>query len=295
MKIATFNVNGIRGRLPRLLEWLAKAKPDVVCLQEIKTQDAGFPASDLRKAGYSSIWLGEKSYNGVAILARGIEPVLIRSKLPGDKEDEQARYLEAAVDGVIVACIYLPNGNPQPGPRFDYKLAWFERLTAHARTLKTLKAPVILAGDFNVVPTEKDIYETTSYDDDALVQPESRAAYGKLLKQGWIDTIRHLHPDKTIYTYWDYLRNRWPRNAGLRIDHLLIGEDLLPRLEAAGVDRWVRGQQSPSDHAPAWIKLADAPSRSRPAARAKPKAKRARPLRSTARRKPPPARRSARS
>jgi exodeoxyribonuclease-3 len=255
MKIATFNVNGVRGRLPRLLEWLGKAKPDIACLQEIKTQDAGFPTEALLKAGYSSLWVGEKSYNGVAILSRKIAPVLVRKQLPGDPKDLQSRYLEAAVGGLIVGCIYLPNGNPQPGPRFDYKLAWFDRLIAHARTLKKSGAPVVLAGDFNVVPEEKDIYPTTSYDDDALVQPESRAAYRKLLRQGWTDSIRQLHPDETIYTFWDYLRNRWPRNAGLRIDHVLLSPNLKSRLKQAVVDKWMRGEQGASDHAPVWIRL----------------------------------------
>ncbi|HEX5007789.1 MAG TPA: exodeoxyribonuclease III [Hyphomonadaceae bacterium] len=255
MKIATFNVNGVRGRLPRLLQWLEKAKPDIVCLQEIKTQDEGFPADALLKAGYSSLWVGQKSYNGVAILSRKVAPILIRKGLPGDPKDIQSRYLEAAIDGMIVACIYLPNGNPQPGPRFDYKLAWFERLAAHARTLKKSGAPVVLAGDFNVVPTDQDIYPTTSYDDDALLQPESRAAWRKLLRQGWTDSIRHLHPDKTIYTFWDYLRNRWPRNAGLRIDHILLSPNLKPRLKQAVVDKWVRGEQGASDHAPVWVRL----------------------------------------
>lgn len=256
MKIATFNVNGVRGRLPRLLEWLEKARPDIACLQEIKTQDAGFPADALLKAGYSSLWVGEKSYNGVAILSRKVTPILVRKGLPGDPKDIQSRYLEVAVNGLIVACLYLPNGNPQPGRRFDYKLAWFDRLIAHARTLKKSGAPVVVAGDFNVVPTDKDIYPTTSYDDDALLQPESRAAYRKLLRQGWTDTIRHLHPDATIYTFWDYLRKRWPRNAGLRIDHILLSPNLMPRLKAAGVDKWVRGEQGASDHAPVWVRLA---------------------------------------
>jgi exodeoxyribonuclease-3 len=255
MKIATFNVNGVRGRLPRLLQWLEKARPDIACLQEIKTQDAGFPADALLKAGYSSLWVGEKSYNGVAILSRKVTPILIRKGLPGDAKDLQSRYLEAAVGGFIIACIYLPNGNPQPGPRFDYKLAWFERLIAHARALKKSGAPIVLAGDFNVVPTDEDIYPTTSYDDDALLQPESRAAYRKLLRQGWTDSVRHLHPDKTIYTYWDYLRNRWPRNAGLRIDHILLSPNLKPRLKQAVVDKWVRGEQGASDHAPVWVRL----------------------------------------
>lgn len=263
MKIATFNVNGIRGRLPGLLAWLAETKPDIVCLQEIRTQDAGFPKTDLLKAGYASIWLGEKSYNGVAILARKHEPVLIRNALPGGPTDLQSRYIEAAVRGIVIGCLYLPNGNPQPGPRFDYKLAWFDRLIAHARTLKRSGAPVVLAGDFNTVPTARDIYPTTSYDDDALVQPESRAAYRKLLRQGWTDAIRHLHPDEIIYTFWDYLRRRWSRNAGLRIDHLLLSPNLAPRLKAAGVDRWVRGEPRASDHAPVWIELAEAPRQAR--------------------------------
>lgn len=256
MKIATFNINGIRGRLPSLLEWLAKAKPDVVALQELKAPQDLFPAAELRKAGYGAVWLGEKAYNGVAILARGADPVVIHKGLPGDPSDKASRYIEAAVNGVVIACLYLPNGNPHPGPRFDYKLAWFERLIVHARSLKKSGAPVVLLGDFNVVPTEADIYETTSYDDDALVQPESRAAYRKLLKQGWTDSIRHLHPDETIYTFWDYFRRRWERNAGLRIDHILLSPDLKARLRAAGVDVWVRGKPKPSDHAPVWVELA---------------------------------------
>lgn len=256
MKIATYNVNGIRGRLPRLLEWLARAKPDIVCLQELKTRDETFPAAELAKAGYSSLWVGQKAYNGVAILSRKSEPVLIRKALPGDPKDVEARYLEAAVKGVIVCCLYLPNGNPHPGPRFDYKLEWFDRLIKHAAKLKKSGAPVVLIGDFNVVPTQADIYETTSYDNDALLQPESRAAYRRLLKQGWTDSIRHLHPDKTIYTFWDYLRKRWERNAGLRIDHILLSPSLAPRLKTATVDKWVRGETGASDHAPVWIRLA---------------------------------------
>jgi exodeoxyribonuclease III len=269
MKVATFNINGVRSRLPQLLKWLAKEKPDIVCLQELKSQHDAFPADALREAGYGSVWLGEKSWNGVAILARKSDPVLIRRALPGDPKDKASRYIEAAVGGVIIACIYLPNGNPQPGPRFDYKLAWFDRLIAHARTLRKSGAPVVLAGDFNVVPTEADIYETTSYDDDALVQPESRAAYKRLLKQGWTDSIRHLHPDETIYTFWDYFRKRWQRNAGLRIDHILLSPDLRPKLKAAGVDRWVRGETKPSDHAPVWVKLELAAAK--PAAKARPR------------------------
>jgi exodeoxyribonuclease-3 len=267
VKIATFNINGIRSRLPLLLQWLAKAKPDIVALQELKAPHDLFPEQALRAAGYGVIWLGERAYNGVAILARGSEPILIRKCLPGDPSDEASRYLEAAVNGIIVACLYLPNGNPQPGPRFAYKLAWFERLIVHARTLKKSGAPVVLLGDFNVVPTEADIYETTSYDDDALLQPESRAAYRDLLKQGWTDSIRHLYPKKTIYTFWDYFRRRWERNAGLRIDHILLSPSLAPQLASAGVDTWVRAEPHPSDHAPVWVKLTLPPAAKKGTAR----------------------------
>jgi len=256
MKIATFNVNGINGRLPRVLEWLAEAQPDVACLQETKTQDVNFPRDALRDAGYGAIWSGQKSYNGVAILARGRDPVEVRRGLPGDPDDVHARYLEATVDGVLVASIYLPNGNPQPGPKFDYKLAWFARLQAHARELLAQGVPTVLAGDYNVVPTDQDIYNPASWLDDALLQPESRTAYRELLAQGWIDAIRDRHPDDfSIYTFWDYLRNRWPRNAGLRIDHLLLSPDLRERFVDAGVDRDVRGREKASDHAPAWVVL----------------------------------------
>jgi exodeoxyribonuclease-3 len=273
VKIATWNINGVRGRLPLLLKWLAKAKPDVVALQELKSPDDLFPEAELRKAGYGVVWAGERAYNGVALLARKTDPVLIRKALPGDPDDKASRYIEAAVDGALFACLYLPNGNPQPGPRFAYKLDWFDRLIVHARTLKRSGAPVVLLGDFNVVPTDADIYPTTSYDDDALLQPESRAAYRKLLKQGWTDSIRELNPDKTIYTFWDYFRRRWERNAGLRIDHILLSPSIAPRLQSAGVDLWARGEPKPSDHAPVWVKLADAeraPVR-KAAARAKPR------------------------
>ena len=255
MKIATFNVNNVNRRLPNLLAWLKKAKPDIVCLQELKAEHALFPTDALKKAGYGAVWRGQKTWNGVAILARKATPELIRDSLPGDKADLQSRYIEAAVKGLIVGCIYLPNGNPQPGPKFDYKLKWFKRLTAHAAKLLKSGAPVVLAGDYNAVPTPFDIYDTTSYDDDALVQPETRAAYKKLVAQGWTDSLRALHPDKPMYTFWDYMRRRWERDAGLRIDHLLLSPDLKKRLKSAGVDRWVRGEPSPSDHAPAWIVL----------------------------------------
>jgi exodeoxyribonuclease-3 len=255
MKIATFNINNVQRRLPLLLKWLRRAKPDVVCLQELKAADEAFPAAELKRAGYGAAWRGQKTWNGVAILARKTVPVVTRIALPGDPKDLQSRYLEAAVNGVLVASIYLPNGNPQPGPKFDYKLAWFDRLIKHAAKLKRSKAPVVLAGDYNVVPTELDIYPTTSWDDDALVQPESRAAFRRLLKQGWVDSLRRLHPEERLYTFWDYKRNRWPRNAGLRIDHLLLSPSLEDDLEEAGVDRQVRGWDGPSDHAPVWIKL----------------------------------------
>jgi exodeoxyribonuclease-3 len=255
MKIATFNVNGIKSRLPRLLEWLEESAPDVVCLQELKTTDETVPDAAIRGAGYHALWSGQKSFNGVAILARGSEPVERRRGLPGDPDDVHSRYLEAVVQDVVVASIYLPNGNPQPGPKFDYKLAWFERLNRHAAELLAEGAPVVLAGDYNVVPTDADIYSPASWLDDALLQPASRDAYRRLLEQGWIDAIRTLHPDAPIYTFWDYMRNRWPRNAGLRIDHLLLSPSVADRLVEAGVDRDVRGREKASDHAPAWVVL----------------------------------------
>jgi len=255
MKIATFNINNINKRLSNLLAWLRAARPDVVCLQELKSTDADFPVAALRRAGYEAVWRGQKSWNGVAILARGKEPVLTRSELPGAPDDDQSRYIEAAVNGILVGCLYAPNGNPQPGPKFTYKLAWLERLIRHAAALKAERVPVILIGDYNVVPTERDIYPTKSYAKDALVQPQSRAAFARLLKQGWTDALRAMHPDERIYTFWDYMRNRWPRDAGLRIDHILLSPDLADRLKASGVDRAVRGEPNASDHAPAWAEL----------------------------------------
>jgi exodeoxyribonuclease-3 len=255
MKIATFNVNGIKSRLPRLLEWLDESAPDVVCLQELKTTDETFPEAAIRAAGYGALWSGQKSFNGVAILAKGSDPVERRRGLPGDPDDIHSRYLEAIVQDVVVASIYLPNGNPQPGPKFDYKLAWFERLNRYAAELLAEGAPVVLAGDYNVVPTDADIYSPASWLDDALLQPESRDAYRRLLEQGWIDAIRTLHPDAPIYTFWDYMRNRWARDAGLRIDHLLLSPSVAGRLVEAGVDRAVRGREKASDHAPAWVVL----------------------------------------
>ena len=257
MKIATFNVNNVNKRLSNLLDWLSTAEPDVVCLQELKAADAEFPAARIAKAGYGAAWQGETSWNGVAILARGCDPVVTRRALPGDAGDKQSRYIEAAVNGVLISSLYAPNGNPQPGPKFAYKLHWLERLLTHAAELFAADVPVVLAGDYNVVPTERDIYPTKSYADNALVQPESRAAFQRLLRQGWLDAIRTQHPDKPMYTFWDYLRNRWPRDAGLRLDHLLLSPAAAKRLKDAGVDREVRGKEGASDHAPAWIVLAD--------------------------------------
>lgn len=254
MKIATYNVNGVNGRLTGLLSWLEAASPDVVCLQELKTASEKFPHAALADAGYQSIWHGQKAYNGVALLAKGAQPIESRRGLPGDESDTQSRYIEAAVNGWLVASLYLPNGNPQPGPKFDYKLAWFERLIDHAATLVKQKAPVVLAGDYNVVPTDDvaDIYSPASWKKDALLQPQSRAAYRRLLEQGWTDAIATLHPGEPVYTFWDYMRNRWPRNAGLRIDHLLLNRAAAKQLKAAGVDREMRGLEKASDHAPAW-------------------------------------------
>ena len=259
MKIATFNVNGITTRLPRLLEWLEESKPDVACLQELKTQDATFPAAAIEAAGYGVIWHGQKSWNGVAVLARGRQPVELHRGLAGDPDDAHSRYLQAQVGDVIVASLYLPNGNPQPGPKFDYKLKWFERLIAHAKDLQQHPGPVVLAGDYNVVATDDkhDIYSPNSWRNDALLQPETRDAYRRLLAQGWTDAINKLHAGEPMYTFWDYFRNRWQRNSGLRIDHLLLNPKAAERLLAAGVDREVRGREKPSDHAPAWVELKD--------------------------------------
>ena len=259
MKIATWNVNDVVRRLPLLLEWLREAAPDVVALQETKTADGDFPRQALADAGYGALLAGQRPWNGVALLARGAEPIEIRRALPGDPSDTQRRYLEAAIDGVIVASLYLPNGNPQPGPKFAGKLAWFERLIEHADALWKTGHPVVLAGDFNVCPTEADVGPTTGYADNALVQPEPREAWRRLLAQGWTDTLRHRHPrEPRLFTFWDYRRNRWPRDVGLRIDHLLASESMAARLQDAGVDRHVRGWDGASDHAPAWAAFASA-------------------------------------
>jgi exodeoxyribonuclease-3 len=258
VKIATFNINGINKRLANLLGWLEAAAPDVVCLQELKATDAEFPRAAIEAAGYGAVVVGQRSWNGVAILARDAEPVLTRDALPGDPADDQARYVEAAVRGVLVASIYAPNGNPQPGPKFGYKLAWMERLNAHAAGLLAAEVPVVLAGDYNVTPEPRDVYPTRSYDDNALTQPAPRAAWARLVAQGWIDALRWRFPEATVYTFWDYRRNRWERNGGMRLDHLLVSPALLPRLGAVGVDREVRGVENASDHAPVWLELAPA-------------------------------------
>jgi exodeoxyribonuclease III len=257
VKIATYNVNGVNGRLSVLLRWLEEAQPDIVCLQELKAPQDKFPRRDLEKAGYGAIWNGQKSWNGVAILARGKQPHEIRRELPGEPDDAHSRYLEAAVGGIIIGCIYLPNGNPAPGPKFDYKLRWFERLKTHAQGLFDSKLPVALIGDFNVMPTDLDVYKPERWKDDALFRPEVRKAFAELVAQGWTDALRKLHPGEQIFTFWDYFRNAYARNARLRIDHVLLSKKLARRLVAAEVDRHVRGWDKTSDHAPVWIELKD--------------------------------------
>ncbi len=256
MKIVTYNINGIGARLPNLLRWLKETSPDVVCLQELKAPQENFPEAAIREAGYGVIWHGQKSWNGVAILALGCEPAEIRRALPGDAEDAHSRYIEATVRGVTIGCLYLPNGNPAPGPKFDYKLRWLERLIGHAEELAASPAPVVLAGDYNVIPAEQDVYKPERWVNDALFRVEVREAFARLKAQGWTDAIRTLHPEAKIYTFWDFFRDADGRDAGLRIDHLLLNKALRPRLTAAGVDRDVRGWERPSDHAPTWITLA---------------------------------------
>jgi exodeoxyribonuclease III len=255
MKIATFNVNGVNGRLAVLLQWLEEAAPDVVCLRELKAPDEKFPVVALENAGYGAIWHGQKSWNGVTILARGKKPIETPRGLPGGEEDMHSRYIEAVVGGVLIGCLYLPNGNPAPGPKFDYKLCWIERLTAYAEILSASGAPVVLAGDYNVMPTGLDVYKPEHWVDDALFRAEVRDAFHALVAQGWTDALRKLHPDERIYTFWDYLRYAWRRDAGLRIDHFLLSPAVAKRLSAAAVDREVRGWEKASDHAPVWIEL----------------------------------------
>jgi exodeoxyribonuclease-3 len=256
LKIATYNVNSINARLPVVLRWLAETQPDIVCLQELKAPQEKFPHAAIRDAGYSAIWHGQKSWNGVAILSRNAEPVEIRRVLPGDPEDSHSRYIEATVQGVVIGALYLPNGNPAPGPKFDYKLKWLDRLIAHAAELVRQDVPVILAGDYNIIPTERDVYKPERWLDDALFRIEVRAAFDKLSAQGWTDALRRMHPDTQIYTYWDYFRDAFGRDAGLRIDHLMLNRPAAELLQAAGVDRMVRGWEKSSDHAPVWVQLA---------------------------------------
>lgn len=263
VKLATYNVNGINGRLDILLRWLEEARPDVVCLQELKAPSSKFPRKELERAGYGAIWHGQKSWNGVAILARGREPLETRRGLPGDADDSQSRYIEAVVDGIIIGCLYLPNGNPVPGPKFQYKLDWFQRLQSYAAELLDLEVPVALVGDFNVMPTELDVYKPERWLDDALFRPEVRAAYADLVAQGWTDAVRKLHPDERIYTFWAYFRNAFARDAGLRLDHFLLSPDLAEKLESSHVDKHVRGWEHTSDHAPVWIELGDKPIKQR--------------------------------
>jgi exodeoxyribonuclease-3 len=255
MRVATFNVNGITSRLPALLQWLDEKQPDVACLQELKAPQEKFPEAAIKDLGYHAIWHGQKSWNGVAILARGTAPQEVGRGLPGDPDDEQSRYIEAEVNGVRIACLYLPNGNPAPGPKFDYKLQWFERLITRGAELLASGGPVVLAGDFNVMPTDLDVYKPERWVKDALFRPETRDAFHRLLGQGWCDALRTMHPGERIYTFWDYFRNAYERDAGLRIDHLLLSPALAGTLKAAGVDRDVRGRDKPSDHAPTWIEL----------------------------------------
>ena len=259
LRIATYNVNSVNARLPVLLRWLSETQPDIACLQELKAPQDNFPETAIREAGYGVIWHGQKSYNGVAILARGRDPVETQRGLSGDPNDLHSRYIEASFGALVVGCLYLPNGNPAPGPKFDYKLGWFERLAIRASELVGRDTPVILAGDYNVIPTDMDVYKPERWVDDALFRPETRAAYHRLLEQGWTDAVRTLHPGERIYTFWDYFRNAYGRDAGLRIDHLLLNPSIARRLRRAGVDRHVRGWEKTSDHAPAWIELECSP------------------------------------
>jgi exodeoxyribonuclease-3 len=255
MIVATYNVNGIGSRIGALLQWLEERQPDVACLQELKAPQEKFPVDAIREAGYHAIWHGQKSWNGVAILARGVEPQEVQRGLPGDPNDEQSRYIEAMVNGVLIAGLYLPNGNPAPGPKFDYKLAWMERLIIRAAEIMESGIPAVLAGDFNVIPTDIDVYKPERWLDDALFRPETRAVFQRLMAQGWTDALRTMHPDERIFTFWDYFRNAFGRDAGIRIDHLLLSLPLAGKLKAAEVDRNVRGREKPSDHAPTWIEL----------------------------------------
>ena len=255
MKIVSYNVNGIKARLPRLIEYLQEEQPDVVCLQELKSSDETFPDADVRAAGYGAVWHGQKGFNGVAVLARGVDPVERQRGLEGEPEDEHSRYLECEVFGLTIASIYLPNGNPQPGPKFDYKLRWNERLTQRAAVLLAEERPTILAGDYNVIPNDDDVFSVKAMASDALMQPESRAGYRRLVAQGWTDALRARHPNGGIWTFWDYQAGAWQRDAGFRIDHLLLSPAVADRLVEAGVDKAYRGREKASDHAPTWVRL----------------------------------------
>ena len=262
MKLSTFNVNGIRARLPRLLEWLGREKPDIVCLQELKCADEALPIADIEAAGYGAVWHGQKGFNGVAILSRGDSPQLRRVGLPGDPDDTHSRYIEAEAKGVIAASLYLPNGNPVGTEKFDYKLRWMDRLRAHAEELLALERPVALAGDWNVVPEDRDVFSVKATAHDALLQPETREMWRRILHQGWTDALRALHPnEEKLYSFWDYTAGCWQRDAGFRIDHLLLSAEAADRLEGAGVDKWARAQEKASDHAPTWVELSDRPER----------------------------------
>lgn len=255
MKIATYNVNGISSRLPVLLRWLAETQPDVACLQELKAPQEKFPEEAIREAGYEAVWHGQKSWNGVAILSKVGKPVERRRGVPNNDEDEQSRYIETEVNGMVIGCLYLPNGNPAPGPKFDYKLQWMERFAAHTKDLLQEGKPVVLTGDYNVIPTALDAYKPERWVEDALYRPESRTAFESIIAQGWTDALRKLYPDETIYTYWDYFRNAFGRNAGIRIDHFLLSPNLEKKLLSGGVDKEVRGWEKTSDHAPVWIEI----------------------------------------
>lgn len=255
MRIATYNVNGVNGRLPVLLRWLEATQPNVACLQELKAPDEKFPEAAIEAAGYGAIWHGQKSWNGVAILARGCTPVETRRGLPGDPGDTHSRYIEAAVGGVLIGCLYLPNGNPKPGPKFDYKLAWIERFAALAGDLLDANAPVVLAGDYNIIPTDRDVYKPERWVGDALFAPEARAAFARLIERGWADALRQIYPNEQIFTFWNYFRDSFARDAGLRIDHLLLNPRAARRLASAGIDRATRALDKTSDHAPVWIEL----------------------------------------
>lgn len=257
MKIATYNVNGINARLPVVLRWLEEYSPDVVCLQELKSPTEKIPDKEIREAGYNAIWHGQKQWNGVAILAKNLEIKEVGKGLPGDPEDVQSRFIEAEINGIHLSCLYLPNGNPAPGPKLDYKLGWLERLSIHAQELLDRKKPVILTGDFNVIPTENDVYKPERWVDDALFRPEVREIFHSIVDQGWTDAIRKLHPTEKIYTFYDYFRNAFERDAGLRIDHFLLSPEIVPKLKSAGLDREVRGWEKTSDHVPVWIEIAD--------------------------------------